>query len=67
MWGGNWENQSDIINTPCWSLDENMFEESLVTFDSSSDLVNLVGATILVDSNDFKGIHHASRALAEQP
>ncbi|OQE28433.1 hypothetical protein PENSTE_c003G00332 [Penicillium steckii] len=42
-----------------------MFEESLVTFDSSSDLVNLVGATILVDSNDFKGIHHASRALAE--
>ncbi|KAJ5595740.1 hypothetical protein N7450_002198 [Penicillium hetheringtonii] len=41
-----------------------MIEESLVTFDSSPGLANLVGATILVDSNDYKGVHHASRALA---
>ncbi|KAJ5984567.1 hypothetical protein N7481_006666 [Penicillium waksmanii] len=42
-----------------------MFEEQLVTFDSSSELFDLVGATIFTGSNDFKGVHHASRALAE--
>jgi hypothetical protein len=42
-----------------------MFEEFFVTFNSSPELLNLVGATILVDSADFVGIHHAGRALAE--
>jgi hypothetical protein len=42
-----------------------MFEEQLVTFESSSELFNLVGATIFTGSNDFKGVHHAARALAE--
>ncbi|KAJ5137078.1 hypothetical protein N7448_005632 [Penicillium atrosanguineum] len=46
-------------------LDTNMFEEPFVTFNSSPHLLDLVGATILVDAADFIGIHHAGRALAE--
>ncbi|KAJ5095078.1 hypothetical protein N7532_007369 [Penicillium argentinense] len=44
-----------------------MPEEQIVTFhsDGSSELFSLVGATILVDEDDFKGIHHAARNLAE--
>lgn len=42
-----------------------MFEKPLVSFDSSPDLLDLVGATILAGSNDFKGVHHAARTLAE--
>jgi hypothetical protein len=42
-----------------------MFEESLVAFTESPGLLNLVGATILADPEDFTGIHHAGRALAE--
>ncbi|CAI7597056.1 unnamed protein product [Penicillium pancosmium] len=42
-----------------------MFEEQLVTFDSSSELFDLVGATIFTGSDDFKGVHHAARTLAE--
>jgi hypothetical protein len=42
-----------------------MFEEPFVTFSSSGELLSLVEATVLVDSTDFIGIHHAGRALAE--
>lgn len=42
-----------------------MFEEPFVTFTGSPELLNLVGATVVADSNDFIGIHHAGRALAE--
>lgn len=42
-----------------------MFEERIITFDDSPELVNLVGATILTSSKDYKGVHHAARALAE--
>ena len=42
-----------------------MFEEPFVTFTGSPELLNLVGATVVVDSNDFIGIHHAGRTLAE--
>ncbi|KAJ5169213.1 uncharacterized protein N7482_004807 [Penicillium canariense] len=42
-----------------------MLEAPLVTFDSSPHLLNLVGAKIIADPADFKGIHHAGRALAE--
>lgn len=42
-----------------------MSDESLVTFESSSQLLGLVGATILIAADDFKGVHHAARALAE--
>jgi hypothetical protein len=41
-----------------------MVDEVFVTF-SSSGLLNLVGATVLVDATDFTGIHHAGRELAE--
>lgn len=42
-----------------------MAEEQIVTFEGSSDLLQLVGASILVDPSDFKGIQHAGRALTE--
>lgn len=42
-----------------------MTEEQIVTFQGSSGLLQLVGASILVDPSDFKGIQHAGRALAE--
>lgn len=42
-----------------------MSEEPLVTFDNSSGLLGLIGATILTAADDFKGVHHAARALAE--
>lgn len=42
-----------------------MFEERIITFDGSPELVDLVGATILTSSNDYAGVHHAARALAE--
>ncbi|KAK9852257.1 hypothetical protein MYU51_008663 [Penicillium brevicompactum] len=40
-------------------------DEPLVTFSGSADLLSLVGATVLVDEDDFVGVHHAGRALAE--
>jgi hypothetical protein len=42
-----------------------MFDKSFVTFSGSPGLCNLVGATVLVESTDFVGIHHAGRAVAE--
>lgn len=41
-----------------------MFEEQLVTFEGSSDLFNLVGASIFIDPVDFAGIQHAGQDLA---
>lgn len=52
-------------SSPLVGVDSNMFEEPFVTFTGSPELLNLVGATVVVDSNDFIGIHHAGRALAE--
>lgn len=40
-------------------------DEPLVTFSGSAELLSLVGATVLVDRDDFVGVHHAGRALAE--
>lgn len=40
-------------------------DEPLVTFSGSAELLSLVGATVLVDIDDFVGVHHAGRALAE--
>jgi hypothetical protein len=42
-----------------------MSEEPLVAFENSSGLLDLVGATIIVDPADSTGIHHAARALAD--
>ncbi|KAJ5645604.1 hypothetical protein N7507_011615 [Penicillium longicatenatum] len=42
-----------------------MFEEQLVAFEGSSDLLNLIGASILIDPVDFVGIQHAGRDLAD--
>ena len=42
-----------------------MCEKKLVTFERSSDLVNLVGAPVLVDPAEYAGIHHAGVALTE--
>ncbi|GLI76666.1 hypothetical protein PoHVEF18_004940 [Penicillium ochrochloron] len=42
-----------------------MSEEPLVAFENSSGLLDLVGATIIIDPADSTGIHHAARALAD--
>jgi len=42
-----------------------MSEEPIVGFKNSPGLLNLVGAKIIVDPADFRGIHHSARALAE--
>lgn len=42
-----------------------MLEKPFVTFSPVPDHLDLIGAPILVDSDDFVGVHHASRALAE--
>ncbi|KAJ6010448.1 hypothetical protein N7451_001860 [Penicillium sp. IBT 35674x] len=41
-----------------------MFEEQLVTFEGSANLLDLVGAPILIDPVDFVGIQHAGQDLA---
>lgn len=42
-----------------------MLEKAFVTFSRLPKHLDLIGAPILVDSHDFVGVHHASRALAE--
>jgi hypothetical protein len=42
-----------------------MFDENIATFSEAPELLNLVGATVLVERTDFTGIHHAGRSLAE--
>lgn len=42
-----------------------MADDTFVTFSPSAGLLSLVGATVLVDNDDFLGIHHAARSLAE--
>lgn len=41
-----------------------MFDKQLVTFEGSANLLNLVGAPILIDPVDFVGIQHAGQDLA---
>lgn len=42
-----------------------MFEEPIVAFENLVDSVSLIGAHVLVDAADFKGVHYAARDLAE--
>lgn len=42
-----------------------MFEQSVISFRASQGALNLADVTILVDQNDFAGVHHAVRNLAD--
>ncbi|CZS90064.1 uncharacterized protein RAG0_01199 [Rhynchosporium agropyri] len=42
-----------------------MFDEKFVTFSYGNGLLNLVGAPIVVDTNDFPGIQIAARSLSQ--
>ena len=42
-----------------------MADETFVTFSPSAGLLSLTEAAVLVDGDDFVGVHHAARALAE--
>jgi hypothetical protein len=42
-----------------------MPDKPFVAFSHSPGCFDLVGASILVDGDDFVGVHHAGRALAE--
>jgi hypothetical protein len=41
-----------------------MSEQSLISFVDSPGALRLTDATVLVDENDFLGVHHAARDLA---